>query len=131
MARWRGNDGERRGERGVFIGAARLWGDGSGRRRCLRGTRPRPTLVRRGATVRPAVCGARPAGIARTNGGAQPGRTPRSLRAWARGEGAAKDGGRPWAAHGADAEVGCAQVRRTRHHGAAAPWPNSFCRSPV
>jgi hypothetical protein len=61
MARWRGNAGGRRGEHGVFIGAARLRGDGSGRRRCRRGTRPRPARVWRGAAVGPAVRGARPA----------------------------------------------------------------------
>jgi hypothetical protein len=44
---------------------------------------PRPTRVRRVAAVRPAVRGAGPAGTVRTNDGARPGRTPRSLGAWA------------------------------------------------
>jgi hypothetical protein len=125
MARWRGNAGGRRGEHGVFIAAARLRGDGSGRRRCRRGTRPRPTRVRRGAAVKPAVYGARPAGTARTNGGVRPGRTPRSLGAWARGEGATWDGGRPWATRGLDAEV----IRRAGARDVAARWrpgPNCF-----
>jgi hypothetical protein len=99
MAQWRGNAGGGGGKCGVFIGVARLRGDGSGRRRCHRGTQPRPARVRRGAAVGPAVHGARPAGTARTNGGARPGRTPRSLGAWARGEVAVWDGGRPWARH--------------------------------
>jgi hypothetical protein len=76
---------------------------------------------------RRSVARARP--VRRGHDGARPGRTPRSLGAWARGEGAAWDGGWPWAGCGADAEVGRhtgAARGRARHRGTAAPWPNCF-----
>jgi hypothetical protein len=38
--------------------------------------------------------------VQRGHDGARPGRTPRSLAAWARGEGASWNGGRPWAGCG-------------------------------
>jgi hypothetical protein len=101
MAWWRGDAGGRRGERGVYIGAARLWGDSSGRRRCCRGTQPRP--VRRRQTDGPWRAPGRYGTHKWRRAAREDSKGP---RAWARGEGAAWDGGRPWAAHDVDAKVG-------------------------
>jgi hypothetical protein len=91
----------RRGKCGVLIGAALLRGDGSGRRRCRRGTRPRSARIRRDAAVGPVVRCARPACTARTRRRAarEDSKEPRGVGAWGRcvlERRAALGGVRPW-----------------------------------